>query len=226
MLRCSCRCEDSSLRYDGRADKPSSWYCGWCDRRLRNSHHTSMMLMDGTDWWNCNRQEDKKQKSDSPPRGSFHQRLPDAGCICSVRLLYIWLRAVRCNAHGDECASFCSVAVQYVEMEAIRVLAQRMTSSQGLILILWRVYKGRVWCVIRTNGGTQRNGWNVKHLPLLYHSEFPTQRKCQVKSWNMKAQRHMVVFLRWFILEVGQYLWRLILIMLKNVSDSKIKFHA
>lgn len=190
MLRCSRRWEDSSLRYDGRADK------------LRVVRRTSTKLpshLDDVDGWHrlvelqqTGRQ--KKQKSDSPPRGSFHQRLQSfgtgwlPGCICSMRLLYIWLRAVKCNAHGDECASFCSVAVQYVEMEAIRVLAQGMTSSQGLILILWRVYKGRVWCVIRANGGTWRNGWNAKHLPLLYHAEFPTQRKCQVKIWIMKAQ--------------------------------------
>lgn len=201
----------AAARYEGRADER----CGGCDGRLPNSHHTSIMLMDGTDWWNCNRQEDKN-KCDSPPRGSFHQSV-GTGCICRVRLLYIWPRAVRRNARGDECAS--------VKMEAIRVSAQGMTSSQGLILILWRVFKDRVWCVMRTNGGTERNGWNVKHLPLLYHSEFPTRRQCRVKIWIMKAQWHTEVFLRWSILEVGQYLWRLILIMLKNMSLSlKLSF--
>lgn len=121
-----------------------------CRPDMRVVRRTSTKLpshLDDVDGWHRLvelQQTNKKQKSDSPLRGSFHQRpqsfgtgwLPAAGCICSARLLYIRLRAVRCNAHGDECASFCSVAVQYVEMEAIRVLAQGMTSSQGLILIL------------------------------------------------------------------------------------------
>lgn len=96
----------------------------------------------------------KKQKSDSPPRGPFHQRLQSfvwrsgtrwlAGWI-ERRWMYLqlWDYCIYGCEHWDVMHMetnaqnfFCSVAVQYVEIEAIRVLVQEITSSKGLILIL------------------------------------------------------------------------------------------
>lgn len=156
---CSMRILDC---YDGRADKLSSWYGGWCDWHLRNSHHTSMMLIDGTDWMNCNRQEDKKTEEWFSSEGPVHQRLLSFGTgwlpgwierrwmYLQLEIIVLW--ALRCNAHRDEWTSFCSVVVQYVEMKAIRVLARGW--HHHMVWYWFYHASKRAKSVMRTNGGT------------------------------------------------------------------------
>lgn len=172
-------------RYSGVADEFLTvwWWKGWHTVILilrRKAWLTSTILpshLDDVDWWHrlVELQQtggQKKQKSDSPPRGPFHQRLQSFVWRSGTRWLAGWIeRRWMYLQLWDYCIYGCEhwdvmhmetnahnfFALQQCSMSKLRPLGSWCKTLHHQRVWYWFYHASKrpgFWCVIRTNGGT------------------------------------------------------------------------